>query len=104
MGWAESCIDYKDEEVPVKANLSDSQVNIMLDGSILRINLKVIPNSASNIADSILHALGELTSEELKDKILDLERENEELRNVIEQYEEHNDAYREKLTESCSPF
>lgn len=104
MGWNLSIIDYKDEEVPVKANLNNSQVNIILDGSNLRTDLKIVPNSALELADSILHALEELTSEELKDKILDLERENEELRNIVEQYEEQNDAYREKLTESCSPF
>lgn len=79
-------------------------IRLELDDNELNTVLVLEDNLASNVADSILHALEELTSEELKDKILDLERENEELRNIVEQYEEQNDAYREKLTESCSPF
>lgn len=79
-------------------------IQVEIDDNEIKTTLLLEDNLASNVADSILHALEELTSEELKDKILDLERENEELRNIVEQYEEQNDAYREKLTESCSPF
>ena len=42
--------------------------------------------------------------EEIEDYILHLENKVEELQDIIEQYEENNDAYREKITLSSGPF
>ena len=41
---------------------------------------------------------------EIEEYIIHLENKIEELQNIIEQYEENNDAYREKLSESSGPF
>lgn len=79
-------------------------IRIELDDNRTRTILTLEDNLASDMADSILHALGELTSEELKNRILSLESRIEGLENIIEQYEENNDAYREKLITSTGPF
>lgn len=95
-------------EYPEGAGNGASQVSkgikIEIDDNEVKTTLVLGDNLASEVADNILRALGELTSEELKDKILDLVSENEGLREQIEQYEENNDAYRDKLMESCYPL
>ena len=59
-------------------------IEIQLDDNYMRTELILEDNLASNVADSILHALGELTSEELNDKILSLESRIEELEETME--------------------
>ena len=56
-----------------------------------------------SVIDDYLKQIGEDTVEELKDKILKLENENEELKSKLEQYEEHQDHLREQYYES-GPF
>lgn len=42
--------------------------------------------------------------EEIEDYIISLENKIEELQDIIEQYEENDQAYREKITLSNGPF
>ncbi|MDC0801562.1 hypothetical protein POG14_05150 [Clostridium paraputrificum] len=79
-------------------------IRIELDDNSKRTVFILEDNLAINVADSILHALGELTSEELKDRILSLESRIEELEGDIAQYDENLDAYKEKLIMSTGPF
>lgn len=97
-------INYTDEEVPVLAQLKDSHINIQLDGGMLRTSLQLEINSAMELADQIRYAAGEKTFEILEDEILSKDAKIEELQDIIEQYEENNDAYREKMTLSSGPF
>ena len=56
-----------------------------------------------SVIDDYLKQIGEDTVEELKDKILKLENENEELKSKLQQYEEYQDHLREQYYES-GPF
>ena len=79
-------------------------IRIELDDNRARTILTLEDNLASDMADSILHALGELTSDELKDRILSLEARIEQLEDAIGDYEQNNDIYRESLITSVGPF
>ena len=102
--WNSINIDYKEETPPVEARLQDSVINIQLDGGELRTKLRINVDAALDLADKIRTAVGEKNFEELEDEILSKDSKIEELKDLIEQYEENNDAYREKITLSSGPF
>lgn len=102
--WNSINIDYKEENPPVEARLQDSAINIQLDGGELRTKLRINVDVALDLADKIRTAVGEKNFEELEDEILSKDSKIEELKDLIEQYEENNDAYREKITLSSGPF
>lgn len=104
MTWNVISVDYKEENPPVEARLQDSSVNIQLDGGELRTKLRINVDVALDLADKIRTAVGEKNFEELEDEILSKDSKIEELKDLIEQYEENNDAYREKITLSSGPF
>jgi light-regulated signal transduction histidine kinase (bacteriophytochrome) len=102
--WTTSRINFTDEEVPVSASLQDSNITIRFDGSNIRHDVCICTNSVLNLADELRKAVGEPTYQELEDKILSLEANNEELSNLIEQQEEYDQAVKEKLGEGNYPF
>jgi hypothetical protein len=102
--YGQSRFSYGDEEVPVSARLQDSHVTIRFDGSNIRHDVCICTNSALNMADELRKAIGEPTYEELEEKILSLEADNEELSNLIEQQEEFEQLKREKYMEGNYPF
>ena len=104
MTWNTLNIDYKEEEPPVEVCQHDSTITIKLDGGELRTSLRVPINSALEMADVIRPATGEKSFETLEDELLAKDKKIEELQNIIEQYEENNDAYRDKLMQSCNLF
>lgn len=104
MTWNVISVDYKEENPPVEARLQDSAINIQLDGGELRTKLRINVDSALDLADKIRTAVGEKNFEELEDEILSKDSKIEGLENIIEQYEENNDAYRDKLTISEGLF
>ena len=104
MTWNVISVDYKEETPPVEARLQDSVINIQLDGGELRTKLRINVDVALDLADKIRTAVGEKNFEELEDEILSKDSKIEELKDLIEQYEENNDAYREKITLSSGPF
>ncbi|MBE6050623.1 MAG: hypothetical protein E7214_08210 [Clostridium sp.] len=104
MGWNVISVDYKEENPPAEARLQDSSVNIQLDGGELRTKLRINTDVALDLADKIRTALGEKDFDTLEDELLSKDAKIEELENLIEQYEENNDAYREKMTLSSGPF
>ena len=104
MTWNVISVDYKEENPPVEARLQDSSVNIQLDGGELRTKLRINVDAALDLADKIRTAVGEKNFEELEDEILSKDSKIEELQDIIEQYEENNDVYREKITLSSGPF
>lgn len=97
MTWNSINIDYKEENPPVEARLQDSCINIQLDGGEVRTKLRVNTNVALDLADKIRVAAGEKSYEELEDENLAKDAKIEELQDLIEQYDENNQAYREKL-------
>ena len=104
MTWNSINIDYKEENPPVEARLQDSAINIQLDGGELRTKLRINVDAALDLADKIRTAVGEKNFEELEDEILSKDSKIEELQDIIEQYEENDQAYREKITLSSGPF
>ena len=104
MTWNVISVDYKEENPPVEARLQDSSVNIQLDGGALRTKLRINVDAALDLADKIRTAVGEKNFEELEDEILSKDSKIEEFQDIIEQYEENNDLYREKITLSSGPF
>lgn len=104
MSWNVISVDYKEENPPAEARLQDSAINIQLDGSELRTKLRINVDVALYLADKIRTAVGEKSFEQLEDELLSKDSKIEELENIIEQYEENNDAYRDKLTISEGLF
>ncbi len=104
MSWNVISVDYKEENPPAEARLQDSAINIQLDGGELRTKLKINTDVALDLADKIRIAAGEKSYEELENELLSKDSKIEELKDLIEQYEENNDAYREKITLSNGPF
>lgn len=97
MTWNSINIDYKEENPPIEAILQDSAINIQLDGSELRTKLIINTDVALDLADKIRVAAGEKSYEELEDENIAKDAKIEELQDLIEQYEENNQSYREKL-------
>ena len=97
MTWNVISVDYKEENPPAEARLQDSAINIQLDGGELRTKLRINVDVALDLADKIRTAAGEKSYEELEDENLAKDAKIEELQNLIEQYDENNQAYREKL-------
>lgn len=89
--WNSERTDYKDEVVPFSARLQDSSLSIRFDGAILRKEIRVPFEVGAEIPDLILSALGESTTEELKDEILMLKARIEELEE--ENYYKHQERY-----------
>ena len=104
MTWNVISVDYKEENPPVEARLQDSAINIQLDGGELRTKLRINVGVALDLADKIKIAAGEKSYEQLEDELLSKDSKIEELQDIIEQYEENNDLYREKITLSSGPF
>ncbi len=104
MTWNVIGVDYKEETPPVEVRLQDSAINIQLDGGELRTKLRINVDVALDLADKIKIAAGEKSYEQLEDELLSKDSKIEELKDLIEQYEENNDAYREKITLSSGPF
>lgn len=104
MIWNVLSVDYKEENVPTEARLQDSAINIQLDGGELRTKLRINTDVALDLADKIRTAVGEKNFEELENEILSKDSKIEELQDIIEQYEENDQAYREKITLSSGPF
>lgn len=104
MSWNVVSVDYKEEDTPVEARLQDSAINIQLDGGELRTKLRINTDVALDLADKIRTAAGEKSFEQLEDELLSKDSKIEGLENIIEQYEENNDAYRDKLTISEGLF
>ena len=102
--WNSINIDYKEENPPVEARLQDSSINIQLDGGELRTKLRINVDAALDLADKIRTAAGEKSFEQLEDELLSKDSKIEELQDLIEQYEENNQAYREKLSTSEGLF
>lgn len=102
--WNILNIDYKEEEPPIEVCQHDSAINIKLDGGELRTSLRILVDSALDLADKIRVASGEKDFTTLEDELLAKDSKIEELENLLEQYEENNDAYREKMTLSSGPF
>lgn len=102
--WNTLNIDYKEEEPPIGVCQHDSAINIKLDGGELRTSLRIPVDSALDLADKIRVASGEKDFTTLEDELLAKDSKIEELENLLEQYEENNDAYREKMTLSSGPF
>lgn len=77
-----------------------SDVVICIDDDDTEIEIKITYKQFEKICDEHKGYVGEPTYKNLEDKIEKLEIENERLNNLIEQYEEHNDARMEKYFRS----
>lgn len=104
MSWNVISVDYKEENPPAEARLQDSAINIQLDGGELRTKLRINVDVALDLAEKIRTAVGEKSFEQLEDELLSKDSKIEELEDIIEQYEENNQAYRDKLTISEGLF
>lgn len=77
-----------------------SDVVICIDDYDTEIEIKLTYKQFERLCDEHKGYVGEPTYKKLEDKIEKLEIENERLSNLIEQYEEHNDARMAKYFES----
>lgn len=101
----ESSITIKiDEDVPVKATLNNGNIVVELDDYFNPFTLTINREVAERLREELQEANEEKTNAMYEDELSEKDAIIEKLENIVEQYEEQNDAYREKLTESCSPF
>lgn len=93
-----------EEDVPVGASLKNGKVVISLDDYFNPVTLIVSREVAERLREQLQEANEEKTNEMYEEELLFKDERIEELENTIEQYEENNDAYREKLITSTGPF
>ncbi|MDU4728198.1 hypothetical protein [Clostridium sp.] len=93
-----------EEDVPVGASLKNGKVVIYLDDYFNPVSLIVSREVAEKLREQLQEANEEKTNEMYEEELLFKDERIEELENTIEQYEENNDAYREKLITSTGPF
>lgn len=93
-----------EEDVPVGASLKNGKVVISLDDYFNPVSLIVSREVAEKLREQLQEANEEKTNEMYEEELLFKDERIEELENTIEQYEENNDAYREKLITSTGPF
>lgn len=89
-------IDYDNKEINTEVTSECISIKIKDRADTVQqiINLKY--EEFDNIADEVRKQTDEKTYEELENMIIDLVVENEELKDLIEQQEEHADHVREK--------
>lgn len=93
-----------EEDVPVGASLKNGKIVINLDDYFNPVALIVSREVAEKLREQLQEANEEKTNEMYEEELLLKDERIEELENNIEQYEENNDAYREKLITSTGPF
>ncbi|MDU2756821.1 MAG: hypothetical protein E7C22_17740 [Clostridium sp.] len=93
-----------EEDVPVGASLKNGKVVIYLDDYFNPVSLIVSREVAEKLREQLQEANEEKTNEMYEEELLFKDERIGELENTIEQYEENNDAYREKLITSTGPF
>ncbi|MGL4108350.1 hypothetical protein [Clostridium sp. LP20] len=82
----------------------DTEVNLRFVNDVTRANILLEPIMLDQVLDTILDYKYKHDSSYYENELLRKDAEIEELKNIIEQYEENNEAYREKLITSCGPF
>lgn len=93
-----------EEDVPVEASLKNGKIVISLDDYFNPVSFIVSREVAEKLREQLQEANEEKTNEMYEDELLEKDARIEVLENIIEQYEENNDAYRDKLRESCYPL
>ncbi|WP_099313660.1 hypothetical protein [Clostridium paraputrificum] len=93
-----------EEDVPVGVSLKNGKIVINLDDYFNPVELIVSREVAEKLRKQLQEANEEKTNEMYEEEVLSKDERIEELENTIEQYEENNDAYREKLITSTGPF
>lgn len=93
-----------EEEVPVGASLKNGKIVINLDDYFNPLELIVSREVAEKLREQLQEANEEKTNEMYEEELLYKDERIEELENIIAQYEENLDAYKEKLIMSTGPF
>lgn len=93
-----------EEDVPVGASLKNGKVVISLDDYFNPVSLIVSREVAEKLREQLQEANEEKTNEMYEEELLSKDERIEELENIIAQYEENLDAYKEKLITSTGPF
>lgn len=93
-----------EEDVPVGASLKNGKVVISLDDYFNPVSLIVSREVAEKLREQLQEANEEKTNEIYEEELISKDERIEELENIIAQYEENLDAYKEKLITSTGPF
>ena len=93
-----------EEDVPVGASLKNGKVVISLDDYFNPVSLIVSREVAEKLREQLQEANEEKTNEMYEEELLSKDERIEELENIIAQYEENLDAYKEKLIMSTGPL
>lgn len=98
-------VDIREENIETSAIKKNDLVNITFYDKDF-IVLKVVAEKSQlwQLAEQLLIATDEETTEELKETILKKENEIEELRCILDQYEENLEEYKEGLRNGYFPL
>lgn len=89
-------IDLTNESYGITAEAKEGAIKVTLDNSNMDMVLHLENDTASELAEHLLHANLEKTSLEWEDECLRLKNRVEELENLLEQYEEYKDYVRKR--------
>ena len=93
-----------EEDVPVEASPKNGKILINLDDYFNPVALIVSREVAEKIRAQLQESNEEKTNEMYEEELLSKDERIEELENIIAQYEENLDAYKEKLIMSTGPL
>ena len=91
-------INFKNENVPVDVESNSTTTTIAINDNKYPETIKLDVDKAVEVADAILNSVGELTSDELNDKIYELENRIEELEAALQDREDRIDYMRRHET------
>lgn len=89
-------INFEDTEVSTGVDSSLDTVTITFDTGSVKQRVKLNKMNANSLPDQILFCIGEKTTEQWENENLKLQAKIEELENLIEQREEHEEMVRDK--------
>lgn len=103
MAKSETIVEFEKVE-PVVTYHNDSITIAFYQGEDLILQLTANKYDIQNLPDMLLSNMNLKTTDDYENEILDLEAKLEEKDDLIEQYEENLQEYKDKIVESTMPF
>lgn len=103
MAKSETIVDFEKVE-PVVTHHNDNITIAFYQGEDLVLEVTANKYDIQNLPDMLLSNMNLKTTDDYENEILDLEAKLEEKDDLIEQYEENLQEYKDKIVESTMPF
>ena len=103
MAKSETIVEFEKVE-PVVTHHNDNITIAFYQGEDLILQITADKYDLINLPDMLLSNMNLKTTDDYENEILDLEAKLEERDDLIEQYEENLQEYKDKIVESSMPF